>query len=181
MEPALKVSNNRVTILMPRAWTGWIEISSACNLTARLPEEHFAVFEDVNNYQTLMLRRNSLPLEVKTSTTMSNLFGGDTSKAMGLSKMTKASPPTQSSETPHLASGCMQVVTPCERIELVCASRKPLCAPTLEVNGFDTAGSCPREENDESAELFFESMVDEKSTSEPVSYTHLTLPTTPYV
>jgi PAS domain-containing protein len=66
----------------------------------------------------------------------------------------------------YLVSGAVREITPPEQLHFVCATRTPLVAPSLAINGVSGVGTHGREKEATVAHLTVSSVVDEKSTSE---------------
>lgn len=83
----------------------------------------------------------------------------------GVVKLLKAIPPEKRSLS-YLVSGAVREITPPEHLSFVCATRTPLVAPSLAINGITDIGTHIREKESTVAKLAISSVVDEKSTSE---------------
>jgi hypothetical protein len=117
-------------------------------------------------------------LEQNATTSFKNLNATDTHKhknafksktpfiiTQALVRLLKAIPLERRS-LHYLLSGSVPELTPHERIDLVCATRRPVVKPSLAINNFTETGINERDLNSTIAKLKISSVVDEKSTSE---------------
>ncbi|MFN9366504.1 MAG: hypothetical protein ACK6CE_17130, partial [Planctomycetota bacterium] len=74
--------------------------------------------------------------------------------------------PSEKRTLRYLVSGAVREITPPEQLHLVCATRTPLVAPSLAINGISEVGTHGREKESTVAKITISCVIDEKSTSE---------------
>jgi hypothetical protein len=149
VEAQLQVVGNCLNIYLPLGWTGILEISSGPpDGTAGKRAyscDHFAAIADLTNpHQLLFGADHTAALKALRTSVASPLFGGLMESLRILN--TTVAQLTANLRSTAMKNGeiCANVVFPSQEITLVAATRSPLLAPVLKVNGFSSAGSAPR-------------------------------------